>query len=301
MGFSLSRALAGAIAGGAGAVSQIADQRIREVARERDDARQLERQRMLMREQDEIMAAREQRVMEAKTKFENDKREKVGAFMKDSIATLKAEGIDPGSVAGQQRLATAAAENGHQDYADKFYDNAIRLGQIKSSEELRKEEMQTRAETSRIAREMANDRKATERDDKEELRRQNELYRLGEVPGLTDRDGKQGKPFDAKPYLVGVYRDAIENGLTPPEAFDAALATRKAIDLGLTKNPDFNTVAAKAVDFASTWRKKEPVPPTSAQTAPAVIQAPPTLAPEKKRIPSIFESRDINYNQVMGK
>ena len=294
MGFSLARALAGAIAGGAGATAEIADMQIKGAAVTRQREADFERQRQLMREQDEIMAAREQRVAETKLRMEKERRAEISGFMREQLDALKEQKIDPGSIAGQRALASAAAEAGYQEYADKFYDNAIKLGQIESAAEsnrearaLRAQAMQLAHEDARARREEATSRKQTEREEKEELKRQNELYRLGAVTGQPDREGKAPK-FDATPRLIGVYRDAMANGMTPDDAFGAALAVRKGIDMGLRQNPDFDLVADKAVGAVSSqWRKPETDKPAQAPVAqPAPVPVPPK---EKPYTPSIFE------------
>lgn len=287
MGFSLGRALAGAIAGGAGAASEIADNQIKEAAQSRLMAQQEERQQRMNIARDEIAANRAQRVADTKERLDKNKRDKVSDFMKTNLAAMRAEKIDPGSVAGQKRLAVAAAEAGYQDYADKFFDNATRLGQIESSDGLRREEMKTRAEASRMARELNNDRKSAEKEDKEEMARQRQLDRISQV-SITDRDGKKVS-FDAAPYLSALYREGIDNGLRPRDALDAATAARKAIDFGLTKNSDFMTVVPAVVNAAATWRKAPETTVTKAPVSAPVIQAP---AAPKPVTQGLF-SRDV--------
>ena len=295
MGFSLARALAGAIAGGAGATAEVADMQIKEAAVTRHREADFERQRQLMREQDEIMVAREQRVAETKLRMEKERRAEISGFMREQLDALKEQKIDPGSIAGQRALASAAAAAGHQDYADKFYDNAIKLGQIESVAESNRESRALRAQTAQMAHEDARarrqestDRKATEREEKEELKRQNELYRLGNISGQPDREGKSPK-FDATPRLIGVYREAMGSGMSPDDAFGAALAVRKGIDLQLNKGVDFETAADRSVGVVvSQWRQPAQNEP---QQKPAAAQPTP-VAPvpkEKKYIPSFVE------------
>ena len=295
MGFSLARALAGAIAGGAGTTAEIADMQIKEAAVTRQREADFERQRQLMREQDEIMAAREQRVADTKLRMEKERRAEISGFMREQLDALKEQKIDPGSIAGQRALASAAAAAGHQDYADKFYDNAIKLGQIESVAESNRESRALRAQTAQMAHEDARarrqestDRKATEREEKEELKRQNELYRLGNISGQPDREGETPK-FDATPRLIGVYREAMGSGMSPDDAFGAALAVRKGIDLQLNKGVDFETAADRSVGVVvSQWRQPAQNEP---QQKPAAAQPTP-VAPvpkEKKYIPSFVE------------
>lgn len=295
MGFSLARALAGAIAGGAGATAEIADMQIKEAAVTRQREADFERQRQLMREQDEIMAAREQRVADTKLRMEKERRAEISGFMREQLDALKEQKIDPGSIAGQRALASAAAAAGHQDYADKFYDNAIKLGQIESVAESNRESRALRAQTAQMAREDARarrqestDRKASEREEKEELKRQNDIMRLGKFEGQPDREGKAPK-FDATPRMIGVYREAMDSGMSPDDAFGAALAVRKGIDLQLNKGVDFETAADRSVGVVvSQWR--QPAQSEPQQKPVAAQPSPAAPAPkEKKYIPSFVE------------
>ena len=295
MGFSLARALAGAIAGGAGTTAEIADMQIKEAAVTRQREADFELRRQLMREQDEIMAAREQRVADTKLRMEKERRAEISGFMREQLDALKEQKIDPGSIAGQRALASAAAAAGHQDYADKFYDNAIKLGQIESVAESNRESRALRAQTAQMAHEDARarrqestDRKASEREEKEELKRQNDIMRLGKFEGQPDREGKAPK-FDATPRMIGVYREAMDSGMSPGDAFGAALAVRKGIDLQLNKGVDFETAADRSVGVVvSQWRQPAQNEP---QQKPAATQ-PTRVAPvpkEKKYIPSFVE------------
>ena len=295
MGFSLARALAGAIAGGAGTTAEIADMQIKEAAVTRQREADFERQRQLMREQDEIMAAREQRVADTKLRMEKERRAEISGFMREQLDALKEQKIDPGSIAGQRALASAAAAAGHQDYADKFYDNAIKLGQIESVAESNRESRALRAQTAQMAREDARarrqestDRKASEREEKEELKRQNDIMRLGKFEGQPDREGKAPK-FDATPRMIGVYREAMDSGMKPDDAFGAALAVRKGIDLQLSKGVDFETAADRSVGVVvSQWRQPAQAEPQQKPVATPATQATP-VPKEKKYIPSFVE------------
>lgn len=296
MGFSLGRALAGAIAGGAGAAANIADGYIKEAAVSRQREADFERQRQLMREQDEIMVMREQRVAETKLRTEKTKRDEIAGFMRTQLSALKEQGVDPGSVAGQRSIASAAAEAGYQDYADKFYDNAIKLGQIESAAESNREARALRSQTMQLAsadaaarRSEVADRKNAEREDKEELKRQNEIYRLGQVSGQPDREGKAQK-FDATPRLIGVYREAMGSGMSPADAFGAALSVRRGIDLQLNKGVDFETAADKSVGVVAAQWRQPAQPEKKAESAPMPQVPAPTLVPkEKPYTPSVFE------------
>lgn len=197
MGFSLARALAGAIAGGAGATAQIADQQIKEAAVTRQREADFERQRQLMREQDEIMAAREQRVAETKAAAEKARRKEVSDFMLAQTDILAKQKINPGSIAGQQALATAAARAGYQDYADKFYDNAIRISQIESNEGIKAAERGARMQVAQIAHAAARERREERANEKLSDIEKRTWKEIDDVVGgfkleTYDREGRKG-------------------------------------------------------------------------------------------------------------
>lgn len=287
MGFSLGRALAGALAGGAAAAGQIADAHILEATRQREADAQLARQRQLMIEQDELLAARAERVAATKNAYDEAKIGKVADFMKSGLTTLKSDGIDPGSVVGQQRLAALAAENGHPELADKFFDNGIKLGQIESATELRKEEMKTRLATVSLARETANDNKASARELRDEQFNQNKIANMASID-YSDKDGAKQK-INAYGQFNTLFQEAKEAGHSPAQALEAVSAasslTGQAIRAGV--NPDQALNAA--INRAATWRKAPEPSPTPAP--PAQIAPPP--APSKPRTPGFFESMNL--------
>ena len=138
MGFSLKAALAGAIQGGAHAVGEIADFQIKEQSRLREREEMRVQRIEEMRYQDELLANRERRVDELKTAREESQRKSKAVALQGGLASLREAGVDAGSIKGQQMLATKLADAGYTELADKYFDNAIRLGQIESAEGLRK-------------------------------------------------------------------------------------------------------------------------------------------------------------------
>jgi len=151
MGFSLKNALAGAITGGAKAVGEIADSRIREAEQQRARDEQYAHQRQMMIEQDTILANRQQRADDFKTAREERVLAARAAMMRSGLAAARDVKVDPGSIKGQQFMAQYAAEAGFPDYADKFFDNAGKLAQIESNAEMKKSEIANRLEMARIA------------------------------------------------------------------------------------------------------------------------------------------------------
>lgn len=294
MGFSLRRALAGAVAGGAHAAVELADNAIKSAEHDRQLQMQFDRQKELMAMQEESAVRREQHAYDMKEKLDSKKKEKVGKFMIDGLDALKKDGIDSGSIAGQRRLAEMAAASGHQDYADKFFDNAIKLEQIESTTELRKEEMRTRAETARLGREArAGNNNNAERDDERGFAFAGQA---GARIKLPSRDGKPVVFENGPAYLQGLYQEARDNDMTPKEARRLVNDTQLEITKGLkinSANPD--AVAESAVGIAR--RAWAPVSTPRQQPAAAPIMQP--AAPEKPRnyVPSIGGSQ----SQVSGK
>jgi len=297
MGFSLGRALAGALAGGAAAAGQVADQQILEATRQREADAQLARQRQLMIEQDELLANRAERVAATKNAYDEAKIGKVADFMKSGLTTLKADKIDPGSIVGQQRLAAMATENGHPELGDKFFDNAIKLGQIKSTEELRREEMKTRLITVGLAREAAADNKASARELRDEQFNQNKIANMANID-YTEKDGTKQK-INAYGQFNTLFQEAKDTFHTPAQALEAVSVasslTGQAIRSGV--NPDQALNAA--INRAATWRK--PAEPAAPQ-APIQVAAP---AQPKAVIPGLLsrrEPRDVpeNFDFSMG-
>jgi len=242
MGFSLKRALAGALAGGAGAIGEIADARIKEAQQERERQAAFARQRELLEIQDEIASQRELRVEASKQRLEDAKVERIGGFMRDSRETLKKEGIDPGSAAGQRRLAEMALENKQPMLADKFFDNAIRMDQISETSALRRAEIAARSETARLARGSA-------KSDGDYAKGLAYAGKIGARISIPGRDGKPVKIPEGASYMEGLYRDAIENGKTPAEAIAALNRAHTEIAKGL---PNARKVGVDPLDAIET-------------------------------------------------
>lgn len=281
MGFSLRRALAGAVAGGAGAAVQLADNAIKAAEHDRQQADAFARQKELMQMQEESIIRREGAVLDLKEKREAKRKESIGTFMKEGLAALKEAKIDSGSIEGQRKLAEMAAANGHQDYADKFYDNAIKLGQIESTAESNRESRQVRLETARLARE---GRGGSDHDDREDERGLAYAGRVGSRIKVPSRDGKDVAFASGGSYMESLYQEARDGGLSVREARNLVADTQVEINKGLAKNPgNPDAVAESALSIArKAWAPvKAPVKQESQSIVP-----PATPAPEKKYVPS---------------
>lgn len=289
MGFSLKRALAGAIVGGAHAAGEIADATLKEATRQRERDETFERQKQLMEMQDENRMRRDQQVYELKEKRETEKAKRFGTFLSQVTSDLSKEGVKIGTAEGQARIGEALLKNGYPAEGDKFSDNAIRLGQIKSTEDLRREEIRARVETARLARAA---RESSRNDgSKEDERGFTFAGMAGQRIVVPQRDGKPVK-FDNGPgYLQQLYSEARENGLDPKDARRLVNDTQIAISSGIKLNPDDpDDVATKALSVArKIWQtpSASEKPTAAPATTPAPVQS---AAPAKKRIPGFFES-----------
>lgn len=295
MGFSLKRALAGAIVGGAQAVGQIADARLREVEQDRVREENFARQQQLMQMQEEVAMRREQRVAEMKEVAEENKAKRIGGFMKDGVAKLRKEGLDPGSAAGQRRLAELALENNQPALGDKFFDNAIRIDQIEGQTELRKAEIAARAEVARLSRDGRGSRVSDE--DKDYEKGFTYAGQAGARIMVPDREGKLVK-FDNGPgYLQGLFTEAIDNGMTAKEARRLVNDTQVAISRGVKAapgNPD--GVALDAINHvrARMWAPVKEAPSSAAPSVPTPAPAP------KPYTQSVFGSQSNRSGQNTG-
>lgn len=254
MGFSLKAALAGAIQGGAHAVGKVADFQIKEQSRlrEREEARA--QQMEMMRYQDELLANRERRVDELRTAREENQRKSKAEALRGGLTFLRESGIDPGSIKGQQMLATKLADAGYTEMADKYFDNAIRLGQIESAADLRKEEMKLRHATiaeSRASRE-------AQHADKEFLRGFEVAVKAGHNLKIADPDNEgKLKNFSAAGSAFGaLFSELVDAKVPRSEAMrivgNTAQELGRAIDNPVLKSKgiDPHTILSSLVEKA---------------------------------------------------
>lgn len=285
MGFSLKRALAGAVMGAANAQVEIADANLKEAAEQRKLEEQFARQKELIAIQDENAMRREQSMISLKEEILNKRSEKDKLFLNEGLDALKKDGVNPGSIEGQRRLAEMAARNGNQNYADKFFDNAIRMGEIESKAELRKAEIATRLETARMAREA----RSSGSDDKEEAR----LLTLADLAGkrvrVTDREGKTGSLAEASNQLQALALEAKDRGMATADIKRLLLDTSSLINLGIRENPnDPNKALFGAIEQQRRFNKWAPEPSQDKKSsAPPPPPAPPVPV-KKDVVPGVF-------------
>lgn len=284
MGFSLKAALAGAIQGGAHAVGEIADFQIKEQAdiRRREEANA--QQKEMARYQDELLANRERRVDELKTAREENQRKSKAEALRGGLTFLRESGIDPGSIKGQQMLATNLADAGYTEMADKYFDNAIRLGQIESAEGLRKEEMRLRHAT--IAESRANRDAATA--DREYMKGYSAAVHAGEKLKITDpADPSKSQNFSAAGSSFGsLFGELVDAKVPQKKAVgivgEAATLLSQAISRGVDPHEALLEVL-KETKVRTGLAKPESVP----EGPPATLRVAPAPT-EKKKVPGIL-------------
>lgn len=279
MGFSLRRALAGAVAGGAHAAVELADNAIKSAEHDRQRALEFDHQNKMMEMQAQNAEARAQRAYEFKEKRETSKIERFGTFLSATTADLKKEGIKPESSEGQARIASALTAGGYPAEGDKYFDNSIKLTQIKSNEDLRKAEQGIRLEMARDRRAGTVDKSATKEAEK----------RLQDtIDGFSfktkDRDGKFVEDNEARNLVANIADKGRHAGKSADEMNSRLLALMPAFDAERREKP-----GAKGGDiFQSTWEKVNTKPAEKpAQPEVAVVQP---AAAEKKVTPSIFNN-----------
>lgn len=120
MGFSLKRALAGAVVGGAHAAGEVFDAQLKEQAANRSRELELERQKEMARYQDELTGDRENRRDEIKAARAEKDQDKVARNMSEIRSAVREKGLDPDKIDGLRYAAGLADERGYTSIADKY-------------------------------------------------------------------------------------------------------------------------------------------------------------------------------------
>lgn len=120
MGFSLKRALAGAVVGGAHAAGEVFDAQLKEAALERERQQQFERQKELQIHQADLVMDRENRRDELKAARADKEQEKIGKNMSEIRSAVREKGLDPDKIDGLRYAAGLADEKGYTSIADKY-------------------------------------------------------------------------------------------------------------------------------------------------------------------------------------
>lgn len=321
MGFSLKRALLGAVVGGAHAAGEVYDAQLKEAEKNRQRELDLAKTKELQVHADELLANREAR----KQEMLDAKQEKLRTTFKDIVntetAALKEKGIGIGTAEGQQAIADAFISAGYPTEANLFADNAQKWRDATDRKELKKIEMANLMETRRQTRAMQAEARAgridlkRSEDFKMADKAYNDMLTDYEIPILND-DGKStgGKDPTVKNWIRGqTFNIAREN---PYEAMRAAQELAATVDELRAANPgvslfkitqmaeDRVKAGTKAMNTAVSGQTMDFNSPRGA-TSPA---APKSSRPQTPT-PSIFGNLvsptegpgGMSYNQVKGR
>ena len=317
MGFSLKRALLGAVVGGAHAAGEVYDAQLKEAAANRQRELDLAKQKELQVHADELLANREARKQELLDKREADKRSIYKEIVGTQTAALKEKGIGIGSAEGQQAIAEAFISAGYPEFGDKFSDNAQKAREADDRKELKKIEMDNLMETKRLNGAMRAEARAG-RIEAKDAAAENEGFnfalRLGQKVGREEEDEKGARKFNVfesgANYTAQLYKEARANGMKIDEAKTLVnnyiIAANKALSDPKYRGASPDDVLGTMVQSFGAkqgWKGYEPVtqtgtPATSASTAPS-----PKGSQPEQRIPGFSENIGRNpgiYDQAAG-
>ena len=229
MGFSLKRALAGAVVGGAHAAGEVFDAQLKEAAIDRARIADEERARRQAEYADQLLEQREARKQELLDRRETDKRKIYKDTVAEATASLKEKGIKIGSAEGQQAIAESFINAGYPEFGNTFADNAQRAREADDRKELKKIEMANLMETRRAAREA----RADARESKESLKR-SEDFKVADKQYndiLNDLEekvlGDNGKPVGTD----NTVKNWVRNNTWDLSRKDPYVAAKKAAEL----------------------------------------------------------------------
>lgn len=206
MGFSLSRALAGAAMGAAHSAGEIFDGMIAEERKTRESDALLQRQLQIEDHRDQLAADRAERVDEMKASRAQKERDTYGTQMKEVRAKVKGMGLDPDTSKGLQAAAGLADEAGYSAVADKFRVRSELERSHMANEDNRKLQISALHE-SRAARK----RGESEASNNAALARIEKYASTFAIPGERDEDGKVIKDKDEE--AVAAARDFAQQEL----------------------------------------------------------------------------------------
>ena len=301
MGFSLKRALLGAVVGGAHAAGEVYDAQLKEAEKNRQRELDLAKTKELQEHADELLANREAR----KQEMLDAKQEKLRATFKDIVntetAALKEKGIGIGTAEGQQAIADAFISAGYPTEANLFADNAQKWRDATDRKELKKLEMANLMATRSAAR-MAS---AEARAGRIELRRSedfkmadkayNDMLTDYEIPTFNDGGQRAGTDPTVKNWIRGQTFEIARKD--PYAAMQAAQQLGATVDELRAANPgtslfkitqmaeDRVKAGTKAMNTAVSGQTMDFNSPRGA--APA--QAPATGSQPRERVPGFFE------------
>ena len=301
MGFSLKRALLGAVVGGAHAAGEVYDAQLKEAEKNRQRELDLAKTKELQEHADELLANREARKQEMLDKREADKRSIYKDIVGTQTAALKEKGIGIGTAEGQQSIAEAFISAGYPEFGDKFSDNAQKAREADDRKELKKIEMANLMETRRATRAMQADARAgridlkRSEDFKMADKAYNDMLTDYEIPTFNDGGQRAGTDPTVKNWIRGQTFEIARKD--PYAAMQAAQQLGATVDELRAANPgtslfkitqmaeDRVKAGTKAMNTAVSGQTMDFNSPRGA--APA--QAPATGSQPRERVPGFFE------------
>lgn len=315
MGFSLKRALLGAVVGGAHAAGEVYDAQLKEAEKNRQRELDLAKTKELQEHADELLANREARKQEMLDKREADKREIYKNIVGTQTAALKEKGIGIGTAEGQQSIAEAFISAGYPEFGDKFSDNAQKAREADDRKELKKIEMANLMETRRATRAMQADARAgridlkRSEDFKMADKAYNDMLTDYEIPTFNDGGQRAGTDPTVKNWIRGQTFEIARKD--PHAAMQAAQQLGATVDELRAANP--GTSLFKITQMAEDRVKsgtKAATAAISGQTidfnsprGAAPVQAPAPGSQPRERIPGFTENIGRNpgiYDQAAG-
>jgi len=315
MGFSLKRALLGAVVGGAHAAGEVYDAQLKEAEKNRQRELDLAKTKELQEHADELLANREARKQEMLDKREADKREIYKNIVGTQTAALKEKGIGIGTAEGQQSIAEAFISAGYPEFGDKFSDNAQKAREADDRKELKKIEMANLMETRRATRAMQADARAgridlkRSEDFKMADKAYNDMLTDYEIPTFNDGGQRAGTDPTVKNWIRGQTFEIARKD--PHAAMQAAQQLGATVDELRAANP--GTSLFKITQMAEDRVKagtKAATTAISGQTmdfnsprGAAPVQAPAPGSQPRERIPGFTENIGRNpgiYDQAAG-
>lgn len=254
MGFSLKRALAGAVAGAGTAISEIADLQLKESAAARLREQEVADKRMLMGEENELLIQREQRAAEMKKKMLDDERTSIGKMVVEFKSGYKGNITSP---EGQRYLAGKFGEIGRTDLANLYEDNARAAEQTRNSHLDRQAQLRISAQNSADNRDATRQRREEVQFAKEQAlneKKNNALFSqvrtLADRVGTRGRDGKFVRNDSGLAIGTEIANFALESGKTHTQAAEFAQNAMARFNDELQKNPN-----ADPIEFAGKLRE----------------------------------------------
>ena len=315
MGFSLKRALLGAVVGGAHAAGEVYDAQLKEAEKNRQRELDLAKTKELQVHADELLANREARKQEMLDKREADKRGIYKTIVAEQTAALKEKGIGIGTAEGQQSIAEAFISAGYPEFGDKFSDNAQKAREADDRKELKKIEMANLMETRRATRAMQADARAgridlkRSEDFKMADKAYNDMLTDYEIPTFNDGGQRAGTDPTVKNWIRGQTFEIARKD--PHAAMQAAQQLGATVDELRAANP--GTSLFKITQMAEDRVKsgtKAATAAISGQTidfnsprGAAPVQAPAPGSQPRERIPGFTENIGRNpgiYDQAAG-